>query len=118
LNDTAYGATFFENSGVSPFIDTEDDRLSTFAMDVDTASYTIARRFFNDGHLPNPGSVLIEEFINYFEQGYEPPEDEAFAIHMEAAPSQFGPEKYWLMRVGRHGQEIDDRGRNDAFPRF
>ena len=43
-NDQPYDDTFFENYGVNPFIDTEDDHLSTFALDVDTGSYTIVRR--------------------------------------------------------------------------
>ena len=87
VNDAAYDLTFFRHYGVNPFIDTEDDHLSTFAMDVDTASYTVARRFVMDGNLPDPDSVRVEEFINYFDYGYEPPSDDAFAIHMEGSPS-------------------------------
>ena len=41
VNDEAYDLTFFRHYGLNPFIDTEDDHLSTFAMDVDTASYTV-----------------------------------------------------------------------------
>jgi Ca-activated chloride channel family protein len=59
-NDKAYDATFFENYGVNPFIDTEDDNLSTFAMDVDTASYTVLRRFLTDGNLPDKDAVRTE----------------------------------------------------------
>ncbi len=80
VNDAPYDATFFQNYGVNPFIDTKDDNLSTFALDVDTASYTVARRFLRDGHLPDPDSVRVEEFVNFFEQGYALPEEEAFAI--------------------------------------
>ena len=83
VNDAPYDANFFKHYGVNPFIDTEDDRFSTFAMDVDTASYTVARRFVVDGHLPNPDSVRVEEFINYFDQEYEPPAEGAFAIRSE-----------------------------------
>jgi hypothetical protein len=43
---------FFKNYGVNPFVDTEDDHLSTFATDVDTGSYTVVRRYLHDGHLP------------------------------------------------------------------
>ena len=71
VNDDAYDLTFFKNYGVNPFIDTEDDHLSTFAMDVDTASYTVARRFVQDGNLPDPDSVRVEEFVNFFDQEYE-----------------------------------------------
>ena len=54
VNDEPYDVTFFKHYGVNPFIDTEDDHLSTFAVDVDTASYSVARRFVQDGNLPEP----------------------------------------------------------------
>ena len=114
VNDAAYDITFFRHYGVNPFIDTEDDHLSTFAMDVDTASYTVARRFVMDGNLPNPDSVRVEEFINYFDYAYEPPSDDAFAIHMEGSPSPFGGEKHWLVRVGLQGKEIAAEDRKNA----
>ena len=114
VNDAAYDLTFFRHYGVNPFIDTEDDHLSTFAMDVDTASYTVARRFVMDGNLPDPDSVRVEEFINYFDYGYEPPSDDAFAIHMEGSHSPFGGENHWLMRVGLQGKEIAAEDRKDA----
>ena len=114
VNDAPYDATFFKNYGVNPFIDTEDDRYSTFGMDVDTASYTIARRFVTDGYRPDPDSVRVEEFINYFKQEYEPPSAEAFAIHIDGAPSPFGSDKHWLMRVGLQGEMIDSHERADT----
>ncbi len=114
VNDAAYDLTFFRHYGVNPFIDTEDDHLSTFAMDVDTASYTVARRFVMDGNLPDPDSVRVEEFINYFDYGYDPPLDDAFAIHMEGSTSPYGGENHWLMRVGLQGKEIADEDRMDA----
>ena len=114
VNDAPYDATFFKHSGVNPFIDTEEDHLSTFAMDVDTASYSIARRFVSDGHLPDPDSVRVEEFINYFGQGYEAPTEGAFAIHVEGAPSPFGGKNYFLMRVGLQGRVVEAEERKDA----
>jgi len=48
---------FFQDYGVNPSIDTEDDNLSTFALDVDTGSYTIMRNYLSDGNLPPPDSV-------------------------------------------------------------
>ncbi|MCK7480862.1 MAG: von Willebrand factor type A domain-containing protein [Candidatus Moduliflexus flocculans] len=47
--------TFFEDYGVNPSIDTEDDNLSTFALDVDTGSYTIMRNYLKDGYEVPPG---------------------------------------------------------------
>ena len=81
---------FFEDYGVNPSIDTEDDNLSTFALDVDTGSYTVMRNYLNDGNLPPADSVRVEEYVNYFEQGYPiPPAHQAFGISMDAAPSPF-----------------------------
>ena len=114
VNDSAYDLTFFRHYGVNPFIDTEDDHLSTFAIDVDTASYTVARRFLDDGNLPDPDSVRVEEFVNYFDQSYEAPIEDAFAIHIEGSPSPFGSANHWLMRVGLQGKEIHEEQRKDA----
>ena len=80
---------FFKTYGVNPFIDTDEDHLSTFAMDVDTASYTLARRYITEGHLPPAEAVRVEEFVNYFNYDYPSPETGAFAIHLEGAPSPF-----------------------------
>ena len=114
VNDAAYDLTFFQHYGVNPFIDTEDDHLSTFAIDVDTASYTVARRFLDDGHLPDPDSVRVEEFVNFFDQGYAPPAEDAFAIHLEGSPSPFGGGNHWLLRVGLQGRAIPESQRKDA----
>ncbi len=63
----------FENYGVRPFVDPDDDPLSTFALDVDTGSYTIARRWLSEGVLPEADSVRVEEFVNYFDYDYDAP---------------------------------------------
>jgi Ca-activated chloride channel family protein len=119
-NDEEFDAMFFENYGVNPFIDTEDDHLSTFAMDVDTASYTVARRYVNEGHLPPKDAIRVEEFVNYFDQEYPGPEEGegSFAIHLEGAPSPFGGERYYLVRVGIQGKRIHDEDRKDAVLTF
>ena len=114
VNDAAYDLTFFKHYGVNPFIDTEDDHFSTFAVDVDTASYSVARRFIQDGNIPVPDSVRVEEFVNYFEQDYAPPESGAFAIHIEGSPSPFGGEKHRMLRVGLEGKAIPQDARKDA----
>ena len=84
---------YFKGSGTNPFIDTEDDRLSTFAMDVDTGSYSVTRRYLTDGYLPPPEAVRVEEFVNTFDYSYDPPAADAFAIHIDGAPSKFGEGK-------------------------
>jgi Ca-activated chloride channel family protein len=119
-NDEPFGDTFFEDYGVNPFIDTEDDHFSTFAVDVDTASYTVMRRFINDGYLPPDESVRVEEYVNFFEQDYDPPawDEGAFAIHLEGAPSLYGGERYHLVRVGLQGYEVPPEERKDVMLTF
>ena len=114
VNDAPYDQTFFQHYGVNPFIDTEDDNLSTFAIDVDTASYTIARRFLDDGHLPDQNSIRVEEFVNYFDQGYQVSTGDAFAIHMDGWPSPFGNGNHWLVRVGLQGKDLTAEQRQNA----
>ena len=78
---------FFKDYGVNPSIDTEDDSLSTFALDVDTGSYTIMRNYLSDGNLPPSESVRVEEYINYFAQAYPNPQPhQAFGINIDGAP--------------------------------
>ncbi len=89
-NDEAYDSMFFKNYGVHPFIATDEDALSTFAVDVDAASYTLARRYLELGHLPPADAVRVEEFVNYFPQGYPRFESEDFRIVIVGAPSRFG----------------------------
>ena len=72
-NGAAFDDVFFKDYGTHPFIDTEDDHFSTFGMDVDTASYSVTRRYLQDGFLPPPEAVRVEEFINVFDYNYEPP---------------------------------------------
>ena len=62
---------------VNSFIDAALDNLSTFSVDVDTASYTMARGSILSGELPDYDSIRVEEFINYFQYNYPEPEDEA-----------------------------------------
>lgn len=107
---------FFEDYGVNPMLDTADDHLSTFAMDVDTASYTLARSYLqSNAMLPPPDAIRPEEMINYFDAGYAGPEgDEAFAIHLDAAPAPFGYENHYLLRVGLQGRYIAPEDRDPA----
>ncbi|MFF0503978.1 von Willebrand factor type A domain-containing protein [Streptomyces fimicarius] len=61
------------------------DYLSTFALDVDTASYGYARRTLGDGSLPNAEDVRPEEFVNSFRQGYERPKGPGFSVNVDGA---------------------------------
>ncbi|WP_367042011.1 von Willebrand factor type A domain-containing protein [Streptomyces sp. Je 1-332] len=74
------------------------DYLSTFALDVDTASYGYARRTLAAGSLPDPATVRPEEFINSFRQDYPRPEGDGFSVNVDGARTD---EDGWsLMRVG------------------
>lgn len=113
-NDEAYGDVFYQSAGVNPFVDTEEDRLSTFGLDVDTASYTVARGYLEDGNLPVPESVRVEEFVNFFDYGDEPPAREDFAVRAEGSPTPFAPEGYRLLRFNVRGRVIRPDERKPA----
>jgi len=80
--------------------------LSTFSIDVDTASYANVRRFIEDGSLPPINAVRIEELINYFDYAYPQPDgDVPFAVDVAVTDSPWKPE-HRLVRIGLKGKEI------------
>ncbi|MFN2144116.1 MAG: vWA domain-containing protein [Anaerolineales bacterium] len=107
---------FFEDYGTNPFIDTEEDNLSTFATDVDTGSYTIARNYINQGIRPPEDAIRVEEFINFFPQGYKmPSERETFRITIDGGPTPFTErDSYSVIRIGIQGYDVPERERKDA----
>jgi len=104
---------FFQDYGVNPIIDTQDDHLSTFGLDVDTGSYTVMRNYLNDGNLPPSDSVRVEEYVNYFKQNYpNPSAHQTFGITMDGAPAPFTQtERYQMLRIGIQGYQIPDEDR-------
>ncbi|MYS92581.1 MULTISPECIES: vWA domain-containing protein [Streptomyces] len=74
------------------------DHLSTFALDVDTASYDYARRALADGRRPDPSTVRPEEFVNSFRQDYERPDGDGFSVTVDGARTD--DEDWSLVRVG------------------
>ncbi len=70
------GTEAYKDHGVNPTVDPTKDRFSTFAIDVDTASYAIARRKLLEGGLPPYQAVRAEEFLNYFKYNYEQPDSD------------------------------------------
>lgn len=114
-----YADTFYKSAGVNPFVDTAVDRLSTFGLDVDTGSYTVARRYLADGNLPDPRSVRVEEYVNFFDYGDAPPRQGDFAIRAEGAPSPFTEgENYRLLRFNIRGREVDPANRRPVVMTF
>ncbi len=106
---------FFKNYGINPFVETSSDPVSTFAADVDTASFTIARSYINNQkQLPPQDSVRTEEYLNYFNYQYPQPLNGAFAIQADIAPSFFGDPSSKLLRVGLQGREVLARNRKAA----
>src|SRR3954470_24139579 len=95
------GGEDYKDYGKNPWISASKDHLSTFAADVDTASYAIARRKLQGGELPPAASVRVEEWVNYFKYGFPAPtaETSPFAIVMDAAAHPFEPNRY-ILRVG------------------
>lgn len=82
------------------------DPLSTFSIDVDTASYSNVRRFINQGSLPPKDAVRIEEMINYFAYDYpQPAGDQPFSITTEVARAPWNP-KHKLVQIGLQGKQL------------
>lgn len=95
----------FKAAGVNPVVETAVQPFSTFSIDVDTAAYTLARRYLSGGFLPPAESVRTEEFVNFFDYAYRPPENGVFAVHVEGAPSKFGRGQQ-LLKIGIKGRRL------------
>ncbi len=101
-------ASRFKSVPVNPWVMAKRDSLSTFALDVDTASYTLCRRYIYGGFLPPAGAVRMEEFINYFNYHYPQRADRTFTVHAEAAASPFADKgkRLTLLKIGVKARTI------------
>lgn len=89
------------------FKSVKSNPLSTFAIDVDNASYSNIRRFINMGQLPPKDAVRIEEMINYFRYEYpQPKSDEPFSVTTEYSTCPWN-ENNTLMLVALQGKKIE-----------
>jgi Ca-activated chloride channel homolog len=107
-----FNTATYDHIGENPFLDTKGNSLSTFSIDVDTASYSNVRRFINEGSLPPKNAVRVEEMINYFTYDYAQPSDGTpFALHLDVASCPWET-SHRLVRIGLKGKEIatDKRG--------
>lgn len=103
----------FENYGVRDFIETDDDPLSTFALDVDTGAFSVGRRYLQEGSLPPVDSVRVEEYVNSFDYGYDDPRGDALGLEIDGGPSPFDDDNY-IVRIGVQSERLDDRDRPSA----
>ncbi|HWP08436.1 MAG TPA: von Willebrand factor type A domain-containing protein [Polyangiaceae bacterium] len=93
--------------GENAFLSVGEHPLSTFSSDVDTASYSNARRFLGDGQLPPKDSIRVEEWLNYFSYAYAPPVGDApVAIHTEVSECPWQP-AHRLVRIGIKARPIE-----------
>ncbi len=109
----------FRETPANRFVDSAEDRLSTFALDVDTGSYTLTRGYLDRGLLPPPAAIRVEEFVNA--QTYDDPAPRRgdFALYAEGAPAAFYPgERTRLLRFSVKAREIDERDRKPAVLTF
>ena len=109
----------FRKAVAHEFVKTAEDRLSTFGLDVDTASYTVARRYLREGRLPPAAAIRVEEFVNYFSYGDPAPARGDFALKAEGAASIFteAPHTY-LLRFNLRAREVKAEHRKPAILTF
>jgi Ca-activated chloride channel family protein len=96
------------------FLEAMSNPLSTFSIDVDTASYSNARRFLNNSQLPPVDAVRIEEFVNYFNYDYPQPDGQhPFSITTEVSSCPWNQD-HRLVHIGIQGQQVDKEALPDS----
>ncbi len=90
----------------NPFFSVHDQPLSTFSIDVDTASYSNMRRFLTQRSRPPAGAVRVEELINYFDYDYPEPRDGSpFSVVTEVSDTPWNTD-HRLVHIGLQGQRL------------
>jgi Ca-activated chloride channel homolog len=112
VDDSRLEDNTFEDYGYRDFVETRDDPLSTFALDVDTGSYSVARRWIEESQLPPRESVRPEEYVNAFDYDYDAPRN-GLEISVDGGPSPFDDDRH-LVRIGVQGEIVDDEDRGEA----
>lgn len=104
--DAASGSESYQSLPENPWMAVGQAPLSTFSIDVDTASYANVRRFLNRGGAPPPEAVRLEELVNYFPYNYAPPVDgKPFAVHVEMTSAPWNA-RHRIARIALKGKEI------------
>jgi Ca-activated chloride channel homolog len=107
----SFGGEGYAHVSENPFRETRQDALSTFAIDVDSASYANVRRFIEGGSLPPADAVRIEELINYFPYRYPaPPSDDPVGVTLEVNDCPWNDDTR-LARVGLRARDVAPRQR-------
>jgi Ca-activated chloride channel homolog len=105
-NNPDFNTESYDRIHDNPFLAARDNPLSTFSVDVDTASYANVRRFLDQGQVPPPDAVRVEELVNYFHYAYPEPTDE----HPVALAAEVGPcpwqAAHRLVRVGLKAKSL------------
>jgi Ca-activated chloride channel family protein len=102
------GTNRFVAQDENPFVVAEgQNALSTFGVDVDTASYSIVRKFLTNGQRPPAGAIRLEELVNYFPYRDAPPTgDDPYKVTVELAECPWQP-GHKLARIGLKAKPID-----------
>jgi len=112
--DGRWSTETYDHIVENPFLAVTHNRLSTFSIDVDTASYANMRRFLNQGQLPPPDAVRIEELVNYFDYDYPlPTGSDPFSVSVDVADCPWKTD-HLLARIGIKGQEFAPEERPPA----
>jgi Ca-activated chloride channel homolog len=111
----AEGDDKFQHFEINPIRHVSEAPVSTFSVDVDTASYSFARRMINDGRLPQKDAVRVEEMVNYFDYAWPKPESRKtpFAATVVVSDSPWNKGKK-LVHVGIKGYEMNREDAPDA----
>lgn len=102
----------FKRYKVNPTVNAQYNPVSTFAMDVDTGSFNLAKTMLNNSNLPNPVGIRIEEFVNAFDYQYAQNE-QLFSLSAEAMPSPFR-EGYHVLHIGAQTQQLSNAQRSPS----
>lgn len=97
----------YPGAQANPIKQVAEEPVSTFSVDVDTASYANVRRFLSDGARPPADAVRVEELVNYFDYGYRRPasRDEPFATYAAVFPSPWAKERQ-IIHIGLQGYDL------------
>lgn len=105
--DKEFNTEEYDRIYENPFLEVIKNPLSTFSIDVDTASYANVRRFIKSNSVPPKDAVRIEEMINYFTYDYPQPEGkDPFSINVNISECPWKPENK-LVHIGLQGKKID-----------